>query len=213
MSWQVTTEKLSAYLDRELPEEERLELEAELERDPSARERLESLRRTVEDLRRLGAARAPVTLEGRVARAIAAERERVSWLDRIEGGLSVLGPQSTIFVMFAVVIALAVMILLFSQALERSERAETQVVFAEPDAEGLVEGDRLEMAERIFRRTGGVWVERGVDPVKAERVIESGTAEAAELLEEHPELEALLREGGTYVVEIDSQILRLELSG
>jgi len=82
MNAQEAREKLSAYLDRELDERERRELDALLAADPALQAELEELRQTVEMVRSLPKVSAPAGFARRVERAIAASgrRARARWL-------------------------------------------------------------------------------------------------------------------------------------
>ena len=79
MNAQEAREKLSAYLDRELDERERRELDALLAADPALRAELEELRQTVEMVRSLPKVSAPAGFARRVERAIVAS-QRLRWL-------------------------------------------------------------------------------------------------------------------------------------
>lgn len=210
MNRQVTPELLSAYLDRELPETEQRELESHLATSAETRERLDRLRRVVDDLHRLERTQAPPALEGRLARALALERDRVGLLARLERGMSVLGRQSITFLMFALVFAFGILLYLFSQAVERHERSQSQVIFTHPGALQVEGGERLEAAGRIFRRREGFWLEQGRPEDAAGRSIAGSSAEGLTLGVAHPELEELWRLEDVFVLEIGGELVRLD---
>ena len=132
MSAHTTVQDLSAYLDRRLEESDLRRVEEHLDTCEDCRERFQGMRRVAAGLRRLEEQEPPPELEQAVARRIRLEGERKSWLDRLESGLGTFQEQSSTFALFAVVIALAVMLLLFAQALERARNKTTPIYFDTP---------------------------------------------------------------------------------
>ena len=204
-SSQNQVEMLSAYLDGELPEDETTQVEQMLENDPDLRSELAGLRSISTGLGHLERLAPPPTLGQDVARRIALAGEKRSLLDRIEGGLSGAPSQSNIFLMFAVVLALATIMYFFSHGLERNTL--TPVVFPDADEAPLdLEGAAtVFVAERLFQRQGELWLEEGlgVDDVERARRLKLSPT----LLEQHPELygvaqlgQALLRFDGEIVL-------------
>ena len=204
-SSQNQVEMLSAYLDGELPENETTQVEQMLEDDPDLRNELAGLRSISTGLGHLERLAPPPTLGQDVARRIALSGEKRSLLDRIEGGLSGTPSQSNIFLMFAVVLALATIMYFFSQGLEQNTL--TPVVFPDGDEAPLdLEGaTTVFVAERLFQRQGELWLEEGlgVDDARRARRLEL----SPEILEQHPELygvaqlgQALLRFEGEIVL-------------
>ncbi len=200
----ITNEQLSAYLDGELGAEEKRSLERHLASSAASRDRLEGLRRVVGSLRGLGRTSVPPTLHPMVARHISLERERVSWVDRLEGGLSGLGGQSPLLVTFAVVISLALFIVLFSISLNRAERRQIVVV----DSSQHAVGARLEKADRALFWTGTSWSEGGFVDDQA-REIDLAIPEGVAWLDAHPELRPLRDLGEPVEIDVDGERIRL----
>jgi len=204
-----TIELLSAYLDGELPATEAAVLEARLEQDRSVRERLRGLRQVVEGLHRYQPPPMPPTLDLVVARRIALERDRVNVLDRLERGLSPLRRHNPILPLFAVVIALAFVGYALSLAVARVERGRTEVVVVGAPLQapgGHVIGTRLELAARVFRWTGVLWRQRGVEGAAA-REVDAATAAGRAWLETHPALRPLADLDAPVMIELDGQRL------
>ncbi len=204
------TERLSAYLDGELSAAEIQALEAELEQDRRTRERLEGLRRVVDGLRQAEPPPPPPpTLHHAVARHIAIERERVSFLDRLEQSLSPLRRHNPILPMFAVVISLSLAVYFLSVLFARAEQGETSLVMVGAESEGEgghVVGDRIEIASRALYWTGRVWRERGVVD-EASREIALGSPEGRAWLDEHPDLAALVDLDAPALIRLDDALL------
>lgn len=232
MTTHATAEVLSAYLDHELLADESVELEEHLESCSDCAARLAGMRSVVTRLHQLERLAPPNALDQLVARRIALSDEPRSLLDRLEDGLSGFQRQSNMLMLFAVVIALAVIMLLFAHALERAANDTIPVVFegsatiaappGEPAADpaagsGLIlqrhgedyvavgeEGSRLEIAGRVLERRGQAWIERGLDPEAPALAVDWGTRAAEDLLAEHP---------GLIAVESLGEPVRLRLDG
>lgn len=189
-----STERLSAYLDGELSPAEVQVLEAELKRDRHTRERLEGLRRVIEGLRQAEPPPPPPpTLHHAVARYIAIERERTSFLDRLEQSLSPLRRHNPVLPMFAVIISLSLAVYFLSVLFARAEQAETSLVMVGAETEGEgghVVGDRIEVAARALHWTGSLWRERGVVGEATEEIA-LDSPEGRAWLDQHPELASL----------------------
>ena len=128
---QITVEQLSAYLDRELPEAERLELERRLERSPESRARLEELRSVVDGLRGLERPPVPEELRSRVARQIRLDDPDQGIAGRLEERRRrYLGNSTMVWSLLAVILALAVIVFVASQAFvgDSPEPNEPQVI-------------------------------------------------------------------------------------
>jgi anti-sigma factor RsiW len=188
------TERLSAYLDGELTPAEAQVLETQLARDRHTRERLEGLRRVVDGLRQAEPPPAPPpTLHHAVARHIAIERDRTSFLDRMEQSLSPLRRYNPVLPMFALVISLSLAVYFLSVLFARAERAETAVVLVGAETEGEgghVVGDRIEVAGRALHWTGALWRQRGVVG-EATREVLLESRQGRDWLDQHPELVSL----------------------
>jgi len=207
MSTHATAETLSAYLDHELPGPEAREIEEHLADCAVCKSRFAGMKNVVGSLRRLDRLAPPSTLEQVVARRVAFDGEQKGLFDRLEGGLRTFERQSSMLALFGFVVAFAVMILLFAQALEQRRNSMIPVVFKDPLAPAAVESRQV--AERSLSRRGTIWVEEGVDPTLT-RIVVVGSPAWSRLLREHPELAELASLDRAAVVRIDGEVLRIE---
>ncbi|MEM1176904.1 MAG: hypothetical protein AAGM22_01050 [Acidobacteriota bacterium] len=203
-------ELLSAYLDDQLPSDEATRVEALIESDPELREQLAGLRAVSTDLGHLERLAPPPTLGQDVARRIKLAGEQRSLLDRIEDGLSGVQQQSNIFLMFAVIFALASIMYFFFHGLERNQL--TPITFVDPaeapHATDLESATTLFVAERLFRRHGDLWAEEGLAP---EAFADARPIDAAQLeatLAQHPELRGTAQLG-TVILRLDGEVIKL----
>lgn len=211
-------ELLSAYLDGELRPEEEKGVEELLEQEPEAREQLEGMRRVLGHLRHVERLAPPQSLDLAVTRRIALDGEHRSLLDRIEDGMTGLGggKQSHLLFLFAMVIALAVIILFFSHGLQQKQNGLIPVIFDEPPQ---MEDADLETARQVlvggalFQRhedehEGTLWVEDGLSVDTEAELVLLGSQRAEELMVEHPELKGIAMLGHVKV-EVAGQTLEL----
>ncbi len=197
---QITEDLLSAYVDDELDVSERRALEAHLGNCVSCQHRLESVRRLVGGLRSLDRASAPPALAGSIHRRLALDESQRS-LDRYRLRLPPAGRLPTHgFVLFAVILALAAILFLFAEALQRQDSAPAEGA-GEPSRRALVDG-------RTFEMQAELWIEQGVDPAAAEWQPVSSEL-AARMLDELPGLSSLLDTGGGAVLTWEGQVVGL----
>lgn len=159
MSRHASAETLSAYLDQEIDAAEAERLERHLGDCAECRRRLEGLRRVVGKLGSLERSMPPQTLgleiQGHLLRGAPALEERPSSGRRLPRLLF----QPIILASLGVVIALAVVVLLFLQALEQSPGAGR-----DREVNGVTEEVTLVVVDgRSFRRGATGWVEVGLD--------------------------------------------------
>ncbi len=211
-----TVELLSAYLDRQLFEPEASRLEAHIDQCEDCHVRLEGLRKVVANLRRLESLDPPADLEHSVARRIALAGEPQSFLDRLESQLSIFNRQSSILPMLGVVLALCVIIYLFSVALERSQSGLLPVSFGDPAASAAAAGDRRQLAGRVLvlRPAAGqaeeeAWVEEGVSRETVRRRVELDSIAGERLAAEHPELHDLAELTAPAVIALDGEVIEI----
>ncbi|MEM8933633.1 MAG: zf-HC2 domain-containing protein [Acidobacteriota bacterium] len=212
----VDVETLSAYIDGELPPDDAARVEDVLERDPEVRERLDGMRAVAGGLRHLQRVAPPSTLGQDVARRIALADEKPSLLDRVEDGLSTLQGPSNVFLMFAVIFALASILIFYSVGLERKSGGLLPVIIGGPPAEPTVPDDvrnasTVLVGGRFFERAGeDLWVEAGITErgMEVATPIEAESDEGRTLLSDHPDLVgvALL---GRAIVEVDGRMIEL----
>lgn len=210
MSTHATAETLSAYLDRELPRAEAREIEEHLADCSACQSRFAGMKNVVSGLRHLNRLSPPSTLEQVVARRVAFDGERKGLFDRLEGSLRAFERQSSMLALFAVVVAFAVMILLFAQALEQRRNATIPVIFKDlaVSADG---SESRRVGDRVLLRKGAVWVEEGVDP-RLTRIVVVDSPLWSRLLSEHPELASIASLDRPAVVRIGEEVLRIERS-
>lgn len=201
MSAHVTTENLSAYLDRELPDRRVREVERHLEGCSSCRANLDSLSRVVHRLQAIERVAPPPLLAGDVARRVALDRQPKSLMERLESRLTSRPLQSQIFNTFALVMALAAIVYIFAFSADLIERKSVPVRVVSPEASKeflrqheISIGMRSEQDGRVFHREGDLWREEGAsgDP---ETEIAASSTEGLALQERNPELAPLLGQG------------------
>ena len=125
-------ELLSSYLDDELERAESRRVEDHLAHCPGCRAQLDSLRRVVDNLRRLERAAPPPTLAQHVQRRVALDRRKTTPLGRFEAEIHRLRPQLSVFFPFAMVFALAAILFLFTDRLDRDSQRGPVVVIRRP---------------------------------------------------------------------------------
>lgn len=204
-------EQLSGYLDRAIDEEERRRIERHLAACPACRSRLEGLERVVRQVEALGRTSPPVGFERQLRWRLRAEQRHRSWFERLEGGLRENPVPPSLFVGFAVVLALAAILYLFSSGVAwRAESPGTRIVM--PGGAAVEEEGVVEAAGRRFRREGGGWRQVGIAGPPTTVVDPDGPA-GRRLLAAHPELGDLARLGGAVVVQVDGGVLEIGFPG
>lgn len=191
---------LSAYLDDELSGRKAERVEHHLEDCPSCRARLDGLSRVVRALSRVEHAAPPQVLAQRVERRVALEDRRRGVVERIEDRLRGLTLDSPLVVSFTVVLALAVIVFLFSQRVAQ-HRSDVSLVVTSPEAarELLEAVEVVQVGDREMVRRGTWWHEVGTleEPFDALR---ADGPRGEELRRAHPWLEELLAGGAHGVV-------------
>lgn len=190
------TEELSAYIDEELERRAVEDLDAHLASCLECRHRLEGLRRVVAGLQRIESVAPPPALEEMVLGQLALRPPRTlaeRLAARRRGSRRV---RSYVGTIFAVVLALVIISLLFTQAVQRRQGAAVEAGEVVPPADSVewrAGVDRQRIGERLFARTAGGWIEVGVG--EPQRVLGANDPERAELLRTLPGLEALAGAG------------------
>ncbi len=218
MSAHATVRELSELVDRQLDERRRRALESHLEDCGRCRERLAGLRRIAAGLGSLPPLEPPAELGRRVELGVRRVAARVSWRERLEGGLRRSLIQPVLLPVLAVVLALTVILYVFSEGLARIEsRGTTRLVIeprveapaapeggGEPPAPAVIE---RRVADRWFDRIDGAWVERGLAgkaPTARFDLTRGGPAERAGY---EARLAPFAVLGGTVRLELDGEIV------
>jgi len=212
MSPHASVETLSAYLDEELGPDEAGLLEEHVEACDSCRSRLVGMRGVVASLRHMERMAPPPTLSQLVARRVVLVREERGLLDRLEKQLAGAQRQSPIFFLFALTIALAVIVLLFAQAVEIHQKSTIPVVFEDlPAATQEAEAAAPRRAAgRTFYLVDALWVEEGVDPQAVDLTLSATSTTWAEMVTEEPELVELSELDGSVVARLGGRTVRLD---
>jgi anti-sigma factor RsiW len=213
MTAHATAETLSSYLDGELASPDRAAVERHIAACPGCRGRLDSLRRVVDNLRRIERAAPPPTLAQHVQRRVALEGDGGSLVARLEERMRRLPVASSLGTSFAVVLALAAILYLYAHGLDRRGDRSVPVVvpsreaareFAAANAHRDPASVRLDGV--VFVLEGGRWVEGGlVGPLATGAVAVAETVDPASEagtagLAGRPELAARLAGGEAAVV-------------
>ena len=221
MSVHCTVEALSTYVDSELPDGERRELEAHIEECEDCRVRLDRLQGVVGQLRRLEDVAAPPTLGWQVQRQVRLESGKLSLTQRFEDRLSRLLRQPLMAPLFAVIIAFGAILYLFSLGVARQTASETRVVIGgvepssiteeppalsrETDVDGLASS--LTIAGRDFLLVEGVWTEVGLEDRLPEERLDLASDGALP-----PAFEELGRRAGIYRLMVDGRVVEVVVS-
>ena len=170
------------------------------------------------DLRALERLTPPAHLGPELHRIAALEGREPSLLERLEQNATRMTSHGTLLPLFAVVMALVLIIYLFSLGLARRSTGRIPVHLEAPTAEAIPEiaapavGDRRQLAGRDLVFDGQVWIERGFEnETEIERVgIDEPLAER--LLRDSPELRLLLEAGQSVRVAIDDRVVQFDRS-
>ena len=211
------TELLSAYLDDELRPAERAKVEALLVGSNEAKAKLEGLRQTQQNLRAVEKTAPPPTLDYRNLRRLASlqERER-GLLDRLENHLPGMGRQSSLLLLFALIVTFGLALYSFSYSQWRDPREMLPVVLDPPPElkapipkpENYRDGQTAFVAGKIFQRQGKVWYQEGLGDRTEARPVTLDGGEGRRLLAKRPDLRGITQLGEV-VMEVNGEILRL----
>lgn len=218
MSHEANAELVSAYLDGQLRPDEKERFERLLEEDAAVREHVEGMRSMISNLRHLERMAPPPTLGQDVARRIALAGEQQSLMDRIEDSLAGMKTPSSVFLMFALIFALSIIVYFFAMGLHQSQDGgNLPVVLSPPDggdtemAPEVLEASTVLVGGRLFvKAEDGRWWEDGLDPERAEtaRLVELESEAGVALLEERPDLRGVAMLGHA-LVDHEGEVLEL----
>jgi len=225
MNRHVTTEQLSAYLDKELGFVEMRQLDAHFEACPTCGARLTSMRRTLRGLARVERLAPPplVTqqLRGRIAVESALSPSPVRRLLRLVSGLPL---QPALRTSLAMGLTLVASLFLVTHGVERESR--NLVPPASPEPQTIVEtylGDSPMMPLPLttseiaglgtFVLTDEGWVQDGLEGERPEARVDVGSPEGRALLTQYTNLEFLVAEGYTVLMRDNLETVELRSSG
>lgn len=210
MSHHATAEVLSAYLDAELEAGEARDLSRHLEDCDDCRARLDSLRRVVTSVRRLERAAPPPVLAQYVQQRINLAGRPRGLVERLESQMRDVPQLPSIFVTFALVFALALIVYVFVVGVHRHLNP-TEIVLLPVPRPPAPTGEVLETREaagRTFDLVDGIWREQGVTEPVADLRIEADSAAGRALLDLYPGLSDL---GGRIFLRLPEGIIELRL--
>lgn len=121
-------ESLSAYMDEQLAETERRRLEQHLETCSECHRRLQGMRRVVERLQTLDRQAPPPYLGYQLRRLAAVEAQRPALVEKLEAGARRFTSQAAVVPVFAVVLALCLIIYLLSWGVHQQEQRRVPVI-------------------------------------------------------------------------------------
>lgn len=213
MSRHATVEKLSEYLDDELTAAERGRVESHLEECGACRDHLAGLRRVVGRLEVLRRAAPPAHLGQQIEHRVRLETRRPRFQETLERGLDFFGSQSTLAPAFALVVALAAILYMFSWGVERYREPGTQIVIETPSGRAaageVAEATTRRLGGRDFERLAGAWVERGSESEPVAERLDLSALDAATLGREHPGLAPFAALGGVVRLRRDGVLLEV----
>lgn len=223
MNRHVTTEQLSAYLDKELGFVEMRQLDAHFEACPPCGARLASMRRTLQGLARVERLAPPPLVAQQLRSRIAAEAAvPPSPVRRLLRLVSALPLQPALRTSLATGLTLVVSLFLVTHGVERESRNLMPPASSEPH--GIVEtieGDvpfpppptTSNVAGREFVWTDEGWVQRGLEGERPESRLDVGSPEGKALLTQYTDLELLVADGSTVVLRYNLETVELRASG
>jgi len=193
MTAHLDVETLSTYLDRELSRRERGQVEEHLEHCDDCQERLWSLQKVVGNLQALERLAPPPHLGTHLHRLASLQASQPTLLERLEQGASRFNLQSTLAPVFAVVLALILIIYMLSWGLHRQATGRIPVHLEPENARvdaAAVESSRR-IAGRIFNLVGGMWMEQGLEGEVVTEQISGSAPRVQAWLASSPELEEI----------------------
>jgi anti-sigma factor RsiW len=206
-------EILSTYLDRELSRPERCQVEEHLERCEDCRQRLSSLQRVVGDLQALERLAPPPHLGAHLHRLASLEASQPTLIQRLEHRASRFILQPSIAPIFAIVMALILIIYLLSWGLHRQATGRIPV-HLEPEGTRIesteVESPR-QIAGRAFRLDDGVWVEEGLGDETAVETMSSSDPRVQSWLAATPELQEIAALGDRVRLRMGDRVVEIRI--
>ena len=167
MTAHLEVEVLSSYLDRELSHREENRVNTHLERCADCRATLAGLGRVVGRLQTLERQEPPAHLGNQLHRLAALEAARPGLFDRLERGVGKIPLQSSIVPVFAIVVALILIIYMLSWGVHRQATGRIPVHLEPPagTASSIEPPPDQQVGGRTFSFVDGVWIEAGLAPI------------------------------------------------
>jgi len=204
-------ETLSTYLDRQLSRLERTRVEEHLEGCDDCRECLVGLEKVVGRLRALERQAPPSHLGAHLHKLASLQATEPTLMRRFERGVARVNLQSSIAPVFAVVVALILIIYLLSWGLHRQATGRIPVHLESQTT--AVEGSGVESHQQVAGRTfdlyEGVWIEQGLEDRPVVEVLGDTDSRVQNWLAENPELKAIDTLGGSVRLAIDGRVVEI----
>jgi len=204
MSGHLATERLSAYLDAELDERGLRLVEAHVQECPQCQHRLNGLRRVIEQLHGMPAATPPPLIVGRRVERAVTERWRArreeARRSRLQGRFELV--QGPIWLGFAMIAALGILIVLFAHRLDRDASPTALVV---PPAAAV---ERVEVGGRSFVLARDLWRQESLLAAGEAAIAQTPALSAEEGLARAPWLRDLIARAPV-LLELDGEVVRV----
>lgn len=224
MNRHITTEQLSAYLDRELGFVEMRQLDEHFKACPACGARLASMRRTLQGLAQVERLAPPPFVAQRIRSRVTAESSvTASPVRRLLQLLSGLPLQPALRTSLAMGLTLVVSLFLVTHGVERSH-ARLIPSGISPEPQAVVETylgatpmplppTTSNVAGREFIWTDEGWVQRGLEGERPEALVDTGSPEGRAMLSQYSDLEFLLADGSAVVLRYNLETVELRSSG
>lgn len=208
MRHHLTATQLSAYLDDELTSPTAEAVQTHVRACDACRNHLEGLRKASEMLRGMEARAVPTDLDGLIRRQVGLLTRRPTLMQRFEESLKSYAPRQGIVMLFALIVALAAFIHLYSNG--AAWRQPPQITVVPPDVQinepGVTE---TRVGSRRFQRLEGRWIEEGLESSVPDAELSWTSPEGRQLLEREPELLKLSRSSLPVLLRENGRLLLL----
>lgn len=213
MNRHVTTEQLSAYLDRELGIAEMRQLDAHFKACSDCGARFVSMQRVVNGLGRVQRAAPPPVIAQQIRRQIAAEAATpASPIRRLLFLFSDLARRPSLQTSVAMALTLVLCVSLVGHGVgggKARQQEEIFVVETYPGAPLSLPPTKSQVAGREFVWTEVGWVQRGLEGEQPGSLVDSNSPEGQALLTEYSDLEFLLADGSPVVLRYNLETVEL----
>lgn len=209
-------EILSTYLDRELGRREQSQVEEHLERCDDCREKLSGLQKVVKNLQALERLAPPQHLGTHLHRLASLEICQPTLTQRLEQRVSRFSLQPSVAPIFAIVVALIVIIYMLSWGLHRQATGRIPVhleseVTESATVEGQGMGSSRQIAGRAFTLEAGIWIEEGLEGQTVAETMSSSDPRAPAWLADTPELQEITALGDRVQLMMGDRVVEIRL--